>query len=41
MIKKSKFPWLLSNVFDADTSHPFIDAKVKTVVERNGFKVNI
>ena len=41
LIKKSNFPWLLSNIFDADTSKPLLNVPTKTIVDVNGVKVGI
>jgi len=41
LIKLSKFPWLLSNVFDPDTLKPFIPVKTKQIVEIQGVKIGM
>ena len=39
LIEKSNFPWLLSNVFDADTEKPLLNVQTKCIVEIDGIKV--
>ncbi len=40
LIDNSKFPWLLSNVSDADTSKPLLkNIQTKLIVEIQGHKV--
>ena len=39
LIKDTNFPWLMSNVIDAETSQPLARANIKHVIEFNGLKV--
>lgn len=40
LVENSKFPWLLSNVLDADTSQPLLkNVQTKLIVEIDGLKV--
>lgn len=41
LVNKSHFPWVLSNVFDADTHKPLFDYETKVIVDINGVKVII
>jgi 5'-nucleotidase len=41
LIKKSNFPWLLSNVLDEDTQEPLLDLDQKVVVTLSGVRVGI
>lgn len=41
LIEKSNFPWLLSNVFDADTEKPLLNVQTKCIVEIDGIKVGL
>ena len=41
LLKMSKFPWLLSNVLDADTKKNLLDVNTKLVVEIDDVKVII
>ena len=38
-IENSNFPWLISNVFDAETKKPLANVKDRLVVEVDGIKV--
>ena len=38
-IEESTFPWILSNVFDAETKKPLGDVEDRKVVEINGYRV--
>lgn len=40
LIDRSSFPWLLSNVFDAETLEPLLNIKTREVVVLNGIKVD-
>lgn len=37
--KKTKFPWLMSNVFMKDTTVPLGEGKVSHIIEKDGIKV--
>ena len=37
--KRTKFPWLMSNVLDIETGRPLGEGKVSHVIEKNGIKV--
>lgn len=39
--KKTKFPWLMSNVFMKDTTVPLGEGKVTHIIEKNGIKVGL
>ncbi len=39
LMKKSKFPWVLSNVVDNRTSKPFVNAHTKVVVDVGEIRV--
>ena len=39
LMKKSKFPWVLSNVIDNRTSKPFVNAHTKVVVDVGEIRV--
>ena len=40
LVENSKFPWLLSNVLDADTSQPLLkNVQTKLIVEIDSLKV--
>lgn len=41
LIKKSNFPWLLTNVLDLDTKEPLMNLNRKVIVNINGIKVGI
>ena len=38
-IEESTFPWILSNVFDAETKKPLGDVEDRKIVEINGYRV--
>lgn len=39
--EKTKFPWLISNVVDIETSRPLAEGKIFHVMEKNGKKLGI
>jgi hypothetical protein len=39
LISQTNFPWLMSNVFDADSNKPLAMANTKHVINFNGLKV--
>lgn len=39
--KKTKFPWLMSNVFMKDTNVPLGEGKVTHIIEKNGIKIGL
>jgi 2',3'-cyclic-nucleotide 2'-phosphodiesterase (5'-nucleotidase family) len=41
LIEKSNFPWILSNVIDAESKKPMVKAKRTHVVEIEDVKVNL
>ena len=40
-IKNSNFPWLISNVFDAETKKPLGNVKDRHVIEIDGVRVKV
>lgn len=40
-IENSNFPWLISNVFDADTKKPLGNVQDRCILEKDGFKIGI
>lgn len=41
LIKKSNFPWLLSNIFDSDTSKPLLNVPTKLIIDLDDVKIGI
>lgn len=37
--KQTKFPWLMSNVLDIETSRQLAEGKIVHIIEKNGIKV--
>ena len=40
-IENSNFPWLISNVFDAETKKPLANVKDRHIIEIEGIKVKL
>lgn len=40
-IESSNFPWLISNVFDADTKKPLGNVKDKHIIVKDGLKIGL
>jgi hypothetical protein len=38
-VKKSNFPWLLSNILDIETNEPLAGSKLQTIIKFNDLKV--
>lgn len=38
--KRTKFPWLMSNVLDIETSRPLAEGKLVHIIEKKGKRVN-
>jgi 5'-nucleotidase len=41
LVKKTTFPWLMSNVIDNETDAPLGDGKITEVIEKNGKKIGL
>lgn len=41
LIKKTNFPWLLSNVYDKRTERRLADGEEYKIIEKGGFKIGI
>jgi 5'-nucleotidase len=41
LVKKTTFPWLMSNVIDNETCAPLGDGLVKHIIENNGKKIGL
>ena len=39
LAKATKFPWIISNVFDESNGKPIADGKEYVVIENNGLKI--
>lgn len=41
LVDCSNFPWILSNVLDAETKKPFLNLETKVVLTMNDLKVDL